>query len=181
LGSLSGPEISNEAMMIAILLPSLAKAKELANRAVSAANESGIIRQCIAYSQRHGGNLPPNLAVLVADGYVTPRALVSPGSGLSPADITMPKPGNHLNLIAVAKQLAGHLSYSYFGQGVDLNDLTDPSELAVIFDVSELHHKHGCTVGFADGHVLWVPELQIPALVAQQNAYRQKHHLPLLP
>lgn len=75
----------------------------------------------------------------------------------------------------------GHFSYAYFGNGINANALSNPSQFAVIFDFSELQHKHGCNVGFADGHVSWIPESQISALVAQQNAYRKKHHLPLLP
>jgi prepilin-type processing-associated H-X9-DG protein len=181
LGSVTSTGISADSMMVAILLPSLARAKELANRAVSSANERSILQGAFIYAQSHGGMLPPNLSVLVADKYISPKTLVSPGSGETPAQIVFPKSGGPLNPATVARELMGHFSYAYVGHGINTNTLSNPSRFAVIFDFSELQHKHGCNVGFADGHVSWVPESHIPALVAQQNAYRQKHHLPLLP
>ncbi len=50
--------ISIVAILISILLPALAKARELANRAVCMANVRGIIQAMIAYSQSNSGVFP---------------------------------------------------------------------------------------------------------------------------
>ncbi len=57
--------ISIIAILISILLPALAKARELANRAVCMANIRGIVQSMITYSQSNGGvfpNIPNNTA-----------------------------------------------------------------------------------------------------------------------
>ena len=50
--------ISIIAILVSILLPALAKARELANRAVCMANIRGIIQAMLTYSQNSGGVLP---------------------------------------------------------------------------------------------------------------------------
>jgi len=50
--------ISIIALLIAILLPSLAKAKELANRAVCSANIRGVIQTMFTYAQSNGSVFP---------------------------------------------------------------------------------------------------------------------------
>ncbi len=54
--------ISIIALLIAILLPSLARAKELANRAVCSANVRGIIQSCYIYAQSNNSQFPATLA-----------------------------------------------------------------------------------------------------------------------
>ena len=50
--------ISIIAILISILLPALAKARELANRAVCMANIRGIIQSMVTYSQSNNGDFP---------------------------------------------------------------------------------------------------------------------------
>ena len=50
--------ISIIAILISILLPALAKARELANRAVCMANIRGIIQSMVTYAQPNGGVFP---------------------------------------------------------------------------------------------------------------------------
>ncbi len=50
--------ISIIAILISILLPALAKARELANRAVCMANIRGIIQAMVTYAQPNGGTFP---------------------------------------------------------------------------------------------------------------------------
>ena len=58
--------ISIIAILISILLPALAKARELANRAVCMANIRGIIQSMVTYAQSNGGEFPVTLGA----GYV---------------------------------------------------------------------------------------------------------------
>ena len=52
--------ISIIAILISILLPALAKARELANRAVCMANIRGIIQSMVTYAQSNNGTFPAN-------------------------------------------------------------------------------------------------------------------------
>ena len=61
--------ISIIALLIAILLPSLAKAKELANRTVCSANIRGIIQSMITYAQSNNGTFPVTNASAAATTY----------------------------------------------------------------------------------------------------------------
>ena len=60
--------ISIIAILISILLPALAKARELANRAVCMANVRGIIQAMIMYSQNNNGTFPATVARRQAEG-----------------------------------------------------------------------------------------------------------------
>ena len=67
--------ISIIALLIAILLPSLARAKELANRAVCSANVRGIIQSCYIYAQSNNSQFPATLAPITG----TTSLIIQPG------------------------------------------------------------------------------------------------------
>lgn len=62
----------------AILLPSLARARELSKRTVSAANLKAIGTAVLIYAENHKGQSPPDLETLVKEELITPQTLVSP-------------------------------------------------------------------------------------------------------
>ena len=83
--------ISIIAILISILLPALAKARELANRAVCMANIRGVIQAMLTYSQSNGGVFPatpvnpPNSVPLAYQdapgqpaGYLAAESLTAP-------------------------------------------------------------------------------------------------------
>ncbi len=69
--------ISIIALLIAILLPSLARAKELANRAVCSANVRSIIQSMVAYAQTNGNTFPCVPGSATAGEYTNPLTPVS--------------------------------------------------------------------------------------------------------
>ncbi len=70
--------VSTTSMMVSILLPSLARARELSKRTVSAANLK-VIGTCLyIYGTEHGDDLPDSLQVLVEDGCIAPQTLIAP-------------------------------------------------------------------------------------------------------
>lgn len=71
--------ISIIALLIAILLPSLARAKELANRAVCSANVRGIIQSCYIYAQSNNSQFPATLAPQTGTTSLTITAGGAPG------------------------------------------------------------------------------------------------------
>jgi len=71
-------------MLLAILLPSLSRAREITKRAVDASNLRGIGMAIIVYASDHGDQFPPDLQTLVADGSVSPKQFIDPSSGNAP-------------------------------------------------------------------------------------------------
>ncbi len=69
--------ISIIALLIAILLPSLARAKELANRAVCSANVRGIIQSMVVYAQTNGNVFPCVQGDATAGAYQKPEFIVA--------------------------------------------------------------------------------------------------------
>ena len=64
--------ISIIAILVSILLPALAKARELANRAVCMANVRGIIQSMLTYGQSSNGTFPTLPPVAGATTYINP-------------------------------------------------------------------------------------------------------------
>ncbi len=76
--------ISIIALLIAILLPSLARAKELANRAVCSANVRGIIQSMVVYAQTNGNVFPCVPGDATAGAYNVPTAFITTPSATAP-------------------------------------------------------------------------------------------------
>ena len=89
--------ISIIAILVSILLPALAKARELANRAVCMANVRGIIQSMITYAQPNNGDFPAtagNPGIVGQTGptynYENPPC-DSPGENIGVNDLTPPE------------------------------------------------------------------------------------------
>jgi prepilin-type processing-associated H-X9-DG protein len=65
-------------LYLAILLPSLSRARELAKRAVCAANLRGIGQSCHIYANDYDEWFPPDLQTLINAGHLTPGELQCP-------------------------------------------------------------------------------------------------------
>jgi len=76
-----GGAVGVTAMSTAILLPSLARARDLAKRSVCAANLKGIGNACHIYANGNAGRFPPDLDTLVGEGAISPRVLRCPSAG----------------------------------------------------------------------------------------------------
>jgi prepilin-type N-terminal cleavage/methylation domain-containing protein len=69
--------VSIIALLISILLPSLGRAKELANRVYCAANLSGITKSMVTYAQEQGDYYPAVPGPAAGTSYLTPLAASS--------------------------------------------------------------------------------------------------------
>src|ERR1043165_4196380 len=67
------------ALLIAILLPSLGKARELSNRSVCAANLKGIIQSCSIYGNDQQDAYPAVRAISASVGWTYSFAYYGPG------------------------------------------------------------------------------------------------------
>jgi type II secretion system protein G len=115
--------------MVSILLPSLARARELAKRSVSASNLASIARACLLHAETHKGVLPPDLDTLVNEGSIASKTLIAPQDD----------PGTESSYVYVK------------GQNITM----DPRNV-LIHERPNLNDAEGVNVAFLDGHVKWM-------------------------
>ena len=116
------------AMLISILLPSLTRARELAKRAVSAANLAGIGIGLHIWANDHEGEFPETLDDLIEEGITTHKQLNSPRDPRGEAAV----------------------SYVYIGGQADSADLRN------ILAYERVTGAEGTSVLFLDAHVEWM-------------------------
>jgi prepilin-type processing-associated H-X9-DG protein len=142
-------------MLSAVLLPSLCKPRETANRAKCASNLHQIGLAILLYSQENGGHYPPSLAVLIRDEQLTPAVMICP-SGNDEASSAADTAGIVAEVAAAEKNEADHkhcMSYVYAGRGLTSDTATAKTVLA--YEPLGNHQDDGTNVLFGDGHVEW--------------------------
>jgi prepilin-type processing-associated H-X9-DG protein len=122
-------------MMIAILLPSLAHARELAKRTTCQANMQGLGLVLLNYAAEHDGAFPTDPA----------QTLANAGMRIS---IECPSSG-------------GKSNYRYIPGWSN----TDRPDRPIIYEPIENHGGEGGNVLFIDGHVEFVPEARWSTVV----------------
>jgi prepilin-type processing-associated H-X9-DG protein len=153
-------------MLISVLLPSLCRPRETANRVECASNLRQIGQAIALYAQDHGGQYPPSLAVLLRQGQLSAEAMVCPSSNderASAADTA----GAADEVSAAEKSEAGHehcLSYVYVGRGLTV--ATASATAIVAYEPLGNHAGAGTNVLFGDGHVEWVVKQDWPRVAA---------------
>ena len=114
------------ALLVSILLPSLARARELAKRTVSSANLRGIGRGMYIYANDHEERFPDSLHELIEAGHITPEMLTSP------------------------RDREGAVSYIYISGQSPAGDARN------IVAYERIIGDEGTNVLFLDGHVEWM-------------------------
>ena len=132
-------------LMISILLPSLAHARELSRQSVSAANLQGIATACLVYANDHDGQLPPDLETLTrggAAGTLSEKTLIAPN------DCS----GAKTSYIYVAGQ----------------KNVMDPRNV-LAYERTDLNNGRGVNVAFLDGHVKFMCMDEFNQALAETN------------
>ncbi|MGA2440373.1 MAG: GYF domain-containing protein [Tepidisphaeraceae bacterium] len=130
-------------LSVSILLPSLNRARETANRVKCASNERQIGQAILLYCNENHGQYPPDLPTLLKTEDITTSVFVCPSSNDTPAS----SPDKLLS--------GGHCSYVYVGQG--LTQGADPSTV-VLYERHDAHGGDGVNMLFGDGHVEFMPK-----------------------
>lgn len=159
-------------MIISVLLPSLCKSSETANRVKCSANLKQIGLAIELYAQENNGHYPPSLAVLMKHEDLTFECLVCPSTNDERLSATTTDEAL-ADLKAAEQNAPGHkhgLSYVYVGGGMQLK--TVPATAVVAFEPLENHQGQGGSVLFGDGHVEWIGKRDWPAIKAAMPATR---------
>lgn len=147
-------------LLIAILLPSLGRAREAANRVKCKANMQMLGQAMIMYANSNGDHFPDKLEdVLQADPTLPPGAFVCPSDDKSP-------PSNS-SIQTEAHEIASgqHCSYIYVGEGLTASS---PSNAVLLYDAPADHQNEGMNVLFVDGHAEWVGKAEAQSILSQQ-------------
>ena len=153
-------------MLGAVMLPSLCRASETANRIKCMSNLRQIGQAITLYAQSNGGQYPPSLAVLIGQQQMAPAILVCPSSNdvaASGADSA----AKIAELTAAETNAAGHedcLSYVYTGSA--LNVKTASATAVVAYEPLTNHGGAGTDVLFGDGHVEFIGKQSWPKVAA---------------
>jgi prepilin-type processing-associated H-X9-DG protein len=151
LGSDPSLNVAAPALMASILLPSLNRARETANRVKCASNERLIGIAILVYSNENKGKYPPDVGALLLTQNITPEVFTCPSSdnALSPG----------LRAKKLDEQAAwvnDNSSYVYVGAGMTN---AAGANAVVLYEKADNHENDGMNILFGDGHVEW---LQMP-------------------
>jgi prepilin-type processing-associated H-X9-DG protein len=148
LGSQSNMLAGQNMMMLSVLLPSLNRASETANRVKCASNLRQMGMAIMLYSNDHKGDLPDRMGELVQAGYLKPEVFICPSSG----DLLPDAHG--MKIEELAEWIDHNSSYVYLGEGKKARDLGAEDILAC--EHGDNHNHDGMNVLYGDGHVEFV-------------------------
>ena len=140
-------------MLIAVLLPSLCRSSETANRVKCASNLKQIGQAILLYTQENGGQYPTSLSVLMSHEDLVAEVVTCPSSADERSPATNAA-GIIADVAAAETNAPGHmhcLSYIYVGRG--LTDKTASETTIVAYEPMENHSRDITNVLFGDGHV----------------------------
>jgi prepilin-type processing-associated H-X9-DG protein len=130
-------------LMVAILLPSLARAREITKRAVDASNLRGIGQAVLVYANDNQDMFPLSLQVLIDDRLIVPKQLVNPSSGHAPPTCDY-----------------------YYVTGLTSEDRPD---WIIAYSDPQYHAGEGANILYLDGHVSFEKE---PTFTQQIDGFK---------
>lgn len=149
------------ALMMSIMLPSLGRARETANRAKCSSNMRQIGQAMLLYANENRGVYPDALPILLLTQDITPEVFCCPSSNDTPAPGTTPQ-------AQAAKLLTGpHCSYVYTGNGLTS---ASTAEQVLLYEPPGNHNGDGMNVLFGDGHVDFIPKPEAQKMIAELEA-----------
>jgi hypothetical protein len=144
-------------VLYSMLIPSIGRPREVANRVKSASNLRQIGLAILLYSNDNGGAFPDSFRTLLLNEDITSVVFVNPESNDSPAVGPTTQ--------AVADQLAtpGHVSYVYIGNGLSAKTVTP--DTIVAYEMLPFTNS-GANILFGDYHVDFVPLAKVTKIIA---------------
>jgi hypothetical protein len=150
---------------VSVLLPSLCKPRETANRAKCASNLHQIGLAILLFTQEHGGHYPDSFAQLMTEEQLTASVFVCPSSNDQAAS------GDNPDAVAANLYTPHHLSYVYVGKGK--TTATVNADMVIAYEPLTNHQDDGMEVLYGDGHAKWVSRGAAKQLVAKLSPATQ--------
>jgi prepilin-type processing-associated H-X9-DG protein len=162
-GGSMGPEavIGLGAMQMGILLPSLNRARETANRVKCASNMRQIGQGILLYSNDNRGQYPPDLGTLLSTVDISPEVFLCPSAGGH-----LPPGFNQMTPEQKAAWVNENAAYTYVGAGMN-NSVN--AETIVLYEHDHNHDRDGMNMLFGDGHVEFNLMRQARQMLQQQG------------
>ena len=140
--------------LVALLLPSMGRAREPANRIKCASNLRQVGQALQIYANDYGGMYPPSFDELLVYGDLFPEAFVCPSSD----DVTAT--GATTRAMLANLHRPGFCSYVYAFDGQTLAATTLTPKHVLAYEDLTNHDRRGMNVLYGDGSVQW---LDVPA------------------
>lgn len=157
------------ALLISIILPTLARMREKSSIIPCASNLSQIGMAIQLYAMDNGSAYPPDLPTILRTQKISPKAFVCPQSTDTPAKGRTPAD-------QAAQLMNGHCSYIYVGRGFTTK--VNP-ECIVAFADPGHHALEGTHILVADGHVEFVPLGYVAPLLSElEQGHNPPRHPP---
>jgi prepilin-type processing-associated H-X9-DG protein len=167
-GMISNGAPATGGMLVAILLPSLNRARETANRVKCASNLRSLGQACLLYSNENQGKLPPDLGTLAT--YMDGMGMLRGHPFVCPsADSDVPESLVGLPIDQYAAWVVDNSNYVYLGGGKTSN--AGP-ETILMYEKPE-DHLQGLNMLFGDGHVTFELMPMAMEMIQKQQAGRQ--------
>jgi len=148
-------------LMISILLPSLNRARETANRVKCASNMRQIGQALLLYANENRGDYPPDLETLLLTQDIGADVFCCPSSNDEIA------PGATVEDQATNLSAGGHLSYVYLGSE---DGSSTSAEQIVLYEPITNHGGDGGNALFGDGHVEFLNKQMLQKTLADTEA-----------
>ena len=139
--------VGGSALAVSILLPSLNRARETANRVKCASNMRQIGQGALLYSNDNKGKYPDTLGEILKTQDITLEVFECPSG-----DVTAPADVAKGTMEAKVAWVDKGCPYTWVGKG--LKNST-PGDVLVLYEREDDHGGDGMNMLFADGHVEW--------------------------
>jgi len=153
--------VGQNALLVSILLPSLNRARETANRVKCGSNMRQIGQAMLLYSNENKSKFPADLGTLVKTEEISIECFTCPSSNTEiPPEVRAGNPDVQV------KWVNEHSDYVYLGKG---HKNSDSPEVVMLYEKAEDHDRDGMNMLFADGHVEFMTLPAAMKLIKEQT------------
>jgi predicted Zn finger-like uncharacterized protein/prepilin-type processing-associated H-X9-DG protein len=156
--SLGGALLLLSPCLVSIMLPSLGRARETANRVKCASNMRQIGQALLLYANENRGAYPPKLEDLLLTQDITAEVFTCPSSNDTRS------PGATAAQQAAQLSAGGHLSYVFVGQRMNSSS---PANAVLLYEPMTNHNNDGGNFLFGDGHVEFLTRQTAQQVISQ--------------
>jgi prepilin-type processing-associated H-X9-DG protein len=165
MGNPSNAGVGGAALGTSILLPSLNRARETANRIKSASNLKQMGLTILLYCNDHKAAYPPDLGTIFESGDLGLSVAVSPRS-----ETSIPKAVKEGTAAVKSQWVNDHSDYVFTGKGLT-NNIATPDMIIAYERSVDMGKGGGANALFGDGHVEFLnPEAFKQKLAASNEA-----------